>query len=130
MRNPKPYQVVWIKDEYKLLVSEQCLVKFKIGNYYDEVVCDIVPMDCCHILLGIPWQYDRQALHDGRLNQYTIWANGKRQVLLPLIEEPDENHCTIVQVYVVNGNQFMKDMKKENVCFVVTPSVPSNSSVD
>ena len=52
-----------------------------------EVLCDIMPMDCCHILLGIPWQYDRQDLHDGRLNQYTICVDGKKQVLLPYFRE-------------------------------------------
>ena len=31
----------------------------------------IMPMDCCHILLGRPWQYDRYDIHDVRLDQYT-----------------------------------------------------------
>ena len=50
LEHPKPYHVSWIKDEHKILVSEQCIVKFKIGHYFDEVLCDIMPMDCCHIL--------------------------------------------------------------------------------
>ena len=41
------------------MVSEQCVVKSKIVYYFEEVLCDIMPMDCCHILLGRPWQYDR-----------------------------------------------------------------------
>jgi len=54
LKHPKPYQIAWIQDEHKVLVSEQCLVKFHIGSYHDEVLCDIMPMDVCHILLGRP----------------------------------------------------------------------------
>jgi len=66
LKHPKPYQIAWIQDDHKVLVSEQCLVKFNIGSFHDEVLCDIMPMDVCHILLGRPWQYDRKAIHDGR----------------------------------------------------------------
>jgi len=78
LKHPKPYHFSWIKDEHKILVSEQCLVKLKIGHYFDEFLCD-KPMDCCHILLGRPWQYDRYAIHDGRLNQYTFGCMGRNK---------------------------------------------------
>lgn len=117
--HPKPYHIAWVQKERKLLVSEQCLVKFKTRNYSVKVLCDIMPMTFCHIFLDIPWQYDRQALHDGRLNQYTIWVDGKKQVLFPLIEKPNENHCTIVRVCLVEGNQFIKDVKELNFCFAL-----------
>ena len=54
-KHPKPYHVSWIKDEHKILVSEQCIVKFKIGHYFDEFLCDIMPIDYCHILSGRTW---------------------------------------------------------------------------
>ena len=127
LKHPKPYHVSWIKDEYKILVSEQCLVKFKIGHYFDEVLCDIMPMDCCHILLGGPWKYDRYAIHDGRLNKYTLWVNGKK-ILLPLIESPDEVNCTIVKICIVNGKKFEKEMKKKQIYFSIIPRRPSFSS--
>ena len=72
------------------MVSDKLLVKFKIGHYFDEVLCDIMPMDCCHILLGRTWKYDRYAVYDWRLNQYTLWVNGKKQKLLYLIEIQNE----------------------------------------
>ena len=50
LKHHKPYHVSWIKDKHMILVSEQCIVKFKIGHYLDEVLCDFMPMDCCHIL--------------------------------------------------------------------------------
>ena len=100
-------------------------MKFKIGHYFDEVLCDIMPMDYCHILLGRPWQYDRHVVHDGRLNQYTLWVNGKKQTLLPLIEVPDEVYCTAVKICMVNGKQFEKEVKKNQVCFAIIPRKPS-----
>ena len=29
-KHPQPYRIAWVKDDHKVLVSEQCLVKFKI----------------------------------------------------------------------------------------------------
>src|SRR5271156_3504097 len=112
MKHLKPYQISWIKDEHTLMVSEQCFVNLKIGKYYDKVLCDIMPMDCCHILLGRPWQYDRYAIHDGRLNRYSIWVDGKKQILLPLVEESVDELCTSVKVCLVEGKQFVKDLKR------------------
>jgi hypothetical protein len=47
------------------MVSGQCKVEFNIGGYRDLFLCDVIPMDVCHVLLGIPWQYDRNVIHDG-----------------------------------------------------------------
>ena len=34
------------------------LVSFTIGKHYkDEIWCDVVSMDTCHMLLRRPWQY-------------------------------------------------------------------------
>lgn len=51
-RHPRPYQISWLQNDHKVLVNEQCLFKFKIGSYHDEVICDVIPMDSCHMLLG------------------------------------------------------------------------------
>jgi hypothetical protein len=42
-------------------------VEFQIDTYKDKVLCDIIPMDVYHILLGRPWKYERKAIHDGRM---------------------------------------------------------------
>ena len=121
LKHPKPYHVSWIKYEHKILVSEQCIVMFKIGHYFDEFFCDIMPMDCSHILLGRPWKYDRCVVHDGRLNQYTLWVNGRKQILLPLSESPDEVNCNTIRVCMVNGKQFEKEVKRNQVYFAIIP---------
>ena len=51
------------------------------------VLCDIIPMDVCHILLGRPWKYDRKVVHDGRENSYSLEKDGKKHTLLPLKDE-------------------------------------------
>ena len=55
--------------------------------------------------------------------------DGVTYALLPLIETPNEMSCT-VRVYMVNGKEFEKDMKRNLVCFSITPRRPSYSSGD
>jgi hypothetical protein len=43
-------------------------------------------MDVCHVVLGRPWKYDKNFMHDGRNNAYTLQKNGCRHMLLPLEE--------------------------------------------
>ncbi|XP_048226279.1 uncharacterized protein LOC125368728 [Ricinus communis] len=67
------------------VVKKQALVSFTIGNYHDERWCDVLPMSACHILLGRPWQFDRNAIHDGVSNIYTVTTTGGKKIrLLPL----------------------------------------------
>lgn len=51
-----------------------------IGNlYHDQIVCDVLEMDVCHVLLGQPWQQS----HSQWSGQY-IQILGKKVILLPL----------------------------------------------
>jgi hypothetical protein len=68
------------------MVTKHCLVEFKIGGYRDEILCDVIPMDVCHVFLGRPWQVDRNVIHDGTRNSYHLEKNGRTHMLL-LIEE-------------------------------------------
>ena len=105
-------------------------MKFKIGHYFDEVLCDIMPIDCCHILLGRPQKYDIYVIYDGRLNQYTLWVNGKKKIFLPLIESPKEVSCTTIKFCMVTRKQFEKEVKKNKVFFSIVPRGPSVGSND
>ena len=54
--HPEPYKLQWLRKGNDVKVNKRCLVEFSIGkNYKDVVVCNIVPMDACHLLLGRPW---------------------------------------------------------------------------
>ncbi|KAL5756660.1 hypothetical protein ACOSQ2_021406 [Xanthoceras sorbifolium] len=65
-------------------VNKQVLVSFSIGKYKDEVVCDVVPMNAGHILLGRPWQFDRHVTHDGYTNRYSFVLHKRPITLVPL----------------------------------------------
>lgn len=52
-------------------------------KYRDEVWFDVVAMDACHLLLGRPWHYDRQVMHNGQTNAYSFVVSGVKVVLVP-----------------------------------------------
>jgi hypothetical protein len=54
-RHLSPYKIGWIKQGAEARVTEICRIQFSIRkNYLDNVTCDIVEMDACHIILGRP----------------------------------------------------------------------------
>jgi hypothetical protein len=78
------YKVSWLHKGHQVMVSRQCKVEFKIGGYKDEVLCDFIPMDVCHVMLGRLWQYEMDFIHDGRKNSYTLDKNGCKHMLFPI----------------------------------------------
>jgi hypothetical protein len=77
-------------------------VEFQIGSYKDKIFCDIMPMDLCQILLGRPWQYDKNKIHDGRGNTYTFEKDGKKHKPLPLKDEGATEEVK-PKVLLING---------------------------
>ena len=53
-------------------------MNFSIGNYKDELWCDVIPMSACHLLLGRPCQFDRKVVHEGDTNVYSVQVRPKR----------------------------------------------------
>ena len=53
-KHPRPYKLQWLNDSGEVRVNKQVLVAFSIGKYEDEVLCDVVPMQARHLLLGRP----------------------------------------------------------------------------
>jgi hypothetical protein len=49
-----PYKVSWLQKGHRVNVTKQCLVDINIGGYNDMILCDVIPMDVCHLLLGRP----------------------------------------------------------------------------
>jgi len=84
MKRPTPYRLQWLNDCGEVKVNKQCMISFNVGRYEDEILCDVVPMQACHVLLGRPWQYDRDTTHHGRNNRYSLLHNGKKYTLAPL----------------------------------------------
>ena len=58
---------------------------------------DVVPMEVTHILLGRPWQFDKQTLHNGHTNQYIFFINGKNTTLQPLSPQEVNKDSNIIR---------------------------------
>jgi len=84
LRHPKPYRLQWLDDHGEVKVTHQVKVPLNFGKVQDEVLCDVVPMDACHVLLGRPWEFDRKAIHDGFSNKYSFQLHGHGYVVPPL----------------------------------------------
>ncbi|XP_056864141.1 uncharacterized protein LOC130511252 [Raphanus sativus] len=80
-KHPRPYRLQWLNEEGEMRVSNQVLIPIAIGRYEDEILCDVLPMEASHILLGRPWQFDRRVVHDGFTNKHSFEFNGKKTVL-------------------------------------------------
>ena len=87
IRHPTPYKVSWLQKGHQLLVSEQCELEMQLGKYTDKVVCDVMPMDVCHIFLNRPWKYNRGSIHDGKRNTYRFHKDGINHTLVPMKDE-------------------------------------------
>jgi hypothetical protein len=69
-------------------------------------------MDVCHILLGRPWQFDRNVIYDGRKNTYTLEKNGRTHMLLP-IEENKVKEEVNTSILLMSGKELLKEVKEE-----------------
>jgi hypothetical protein len=107
-----PYRVLWIQKGHQVNVSKQYLVEFKIGGYKDEILCDFIPMDVCHLLLDRPWKYDRNVIHDGRKNTYTLEKNGRTHMLLP-IKDKEVKRETRNTLLLMSGKELLNEVKKK-----------------
>ena len=95
--HPRPYKLQWLNNSGEVRISKQVLVTFRIGRYEDDIVCDVVPMQAAHILLGCPWQFDKRVTFDGFLNKYSFLHNGKKITLAPLTPQQVHEDQTSLQ---------------------------------
>ena len=68
-------------------ISRTVRVHFTISSYTDFVDCDAVPMQACSLLLGRPWQFDKNVVHHGSTNQHTFVHKDNKIALLPMTPE-------------------------------------------
>ena len=125
-KHPIPYKVSWLENGHQLLVSEQCEIELQI-SYKDKVLCDVMPMDACHILLGRPWQHDRSAKNDGINNVYKLEKDGIKHKLIPLQEKEEGGSSTIL---LLGGEEFLQKLSNEEVSYVIVWKPSGNIEKD
>jgi len=82
--HPKPYKLQCLNEDGDLTVDKRVKVSISVGNYKDEILCDVVPMEAYHILLGRPCQFDKKTIHNGFTSEITFTHREKKFVLYPL----------------------------------------------
>jgi hypothetical protein len=111
VKHPRPYKLQWLNDSGEIRVNKQVLVAFRIGKYEDEVLCDVVPMQVGHLLLGCPWQFDRHVKHDGFTNKYSFILNQRSITLVPLTPQQYEDQ---VRIQKESGQKKENEQKKKS----------------
>jgi hypothetical protein len=76
-------------------------------------------MDVFHLLLGRPWKYDMNVIHDGRMNTYTLEKNERTHMLLP-IKDKEVKLKVSNTVLLMSGKELLTEVKrKEELQFIV-----------
>jgi hypothetical protein len=87
----------------------------------DEITCDVVEMDACHMILGRPWQYDVDATYKGRDNVYVFMRGGQKIVLGPLKEDFSavEPKVQGKPILLVDGGTFITETHGASEVFTI-----------
>jgi len=109
LKHPRPYKLQWLNDSGEVRVTKQVVVPFRIGKYEDEVLCDVVPMQAGHLLLGRPWQFDRRVQHDGFTNKHSFTFQQRTITLAPMT--PKQVYDDQVMMQKLSDQNKMRDQK-------------------
>nr|GMD80502.1 Asp_protease_2 domain-containing protein [Ipomoea batatas] len=120
--HPRPYKMGWIKEGPSVSVTEICHVPISIGKSYEDTVrCEVIDMDACHILLGRPWQFDVDATHHGRQNNYSFVWGEKKIVIPPTSWETSMKKKTCAVTISQNWKEFIVEANElQTIVMVVT----------
>ena len=111
IKHPRPYKLQWLNVNGAIKVDEQVLISFSIGKYKDEVLCDVVPMQAGHMVLGQPWQDERQVNYNGVSNKYSFRMNERTITLVPL--PPTQAHEDQVRLQRESKQRRESEQKQE-----------------
>lgn len=90
-------------------------------------------MDVSHIILGRPWQYDREVIHNGKTNTNSFMFQGCKITLLPspepaaVITPTPPQSSSKPNLMIISKGQFEREVQEEQSLFAlisVTPSPP------
>ncbi|XP_022553253.1 uncharacterized protein LOC111203620 [Brassica napus] len=73
-------------------------------------------MDVSHLILGRPWQYDREVMHNGKLNMHSFMFQGRKITLLPSPETdripPPQQKTTQQSLIIISKSQFEEEIRE------------------
>lgn len=105
--HPNPYKVNWITKKGETTVKEICTVPLSRGNLYqDQIVCDVLDMDVCHLFLGRPWQYGKKTLHNGRKIHMNLAGWVRKSFSFPSVSKlPRVRYLSLLKTtfFVISG---------------------------
>lgn len=110
-RHSEPKHLAWLNSCGMLKVTQKVCVPFTVGDYVDKIECDVLPLEVCGLLLGHPWQYDRNVTHAGRANTYSLLKDGKQRTLNPM----GDNHIKSDVELVVRKEKLHKPKVQREV---------------
>ncbi|CAL1378136.1 unnamed protein product [Linum trigynum] len=88
----------------------------------EEVVCDVLNMDVCHVLLGRPWQYDNDITYRGKYNVMMFSWGSHKIAMAPVLsfnKQPGKARYSFLTM--VHDEQELVEAVKETewICPVV-----------
>ncbi|KAL9685407.1 hypothetical protein QQ045_022857 [Rhodiola kirilowii] len=121
----RPYALGWVSKGSQVRVTRTCKVPFSVGKYYrEEVPCDVLDMDVCHVLLGRPWQYDNDVTYRGWDN-VMMFTWGKHKIVLSFISsfdrQPSKQSNFLVMTH--SEQEFSADVEEAQCFYPVGTSV-------
>ena len=132
--HPNPFRVAWVND-HTLPVTQRCLVSIQMGDYKDEIYCEVLPMDVAHVLLGRPWLYDLNVTNFGKDNIYSFKYKGKNIILRPAKPKVCNGKRDISKLlernlHILKCKKFGREGFETGMCLaLVAKEVPSDSSI-
>ena len=106
-----------------------------MGDYKDEIYCDVLPMDVAHVLLGCPWLYDLNVTNFGKDNIYSFKYKGNNIILRPA--KPKSCNCKrgiskLLErnLHILKYKKFEREGIETGMCLaLVEKGVPSGSLI-
>lgn len=76
-------------------------------------------MEACHILLGRPWQSDRDATHRGQDNVYIFIKDSRKIILTPMAPENHPEASKVEGSSLLTIWDFMEESKETSEVYAV-----------
>ncbi|KAF3616271.1 hypothetical protein FXO38_34638 [Capsicum annuum] len=87
-------------------VTKQVVVNFGIDKYRDEVLCDVLPLQSCHMLFGRPCLVDKDIRYQVESDKYLYLED--ESTLVPLTPYQESEDCKIMR-------ELREELKREEL---------------